>query len=447
MTQRFVIIGNGAAGVSAAETLRQIDTTCTITILTAEPYRMYSRPGLAYIITNTISANQVVARTAEWYAQQRIDLIHARATRIAIHTQTVITEDGRSIPYDKLLIATGARAVWPDYVDPTVPGVVFLDTLDGTKALMKAARWARRGVIIGGGITALEMTEGFVHQKVETHYFLRRDRLWSRVFTQAEGDILARRMAHEGVTIHPHTEADALLTNWRGRLRGVQLKDGREFKCDLLGVGIGVRPQLDLITDLPIESDRAILVNEFLESNVPNIYAAGDVAQVYDRWSERHLMDVLWPSAVEEGKAAAHNMAGQKKAYQKGIPFNACLLFGLHITIIGQVNPHPEEGSGLQQTQAWSRGSSDVWFTFPRSYKSAWAVDGEHSIRLVLDGRQLVGALIMGNQSSADTLRDLIESEVDAGDLLPYLDADRDTLALQIQQLWQKTFPNKEHPI
>ena len=436
---RFLIIGNGAAGISAAETIRQHDAQSPVTILTAEPHRMYSRPGLAYIVTNTISAQQVVARTSAWYEERRLELVQARAQRLDTEAQRLYVEDGRSLPYDRLLIATGARAVSPPYVDPDMHGVVYLDTLDGTKALMRAARRARRGVVIGGGITALELAEGFVQQRLDTHYFLRGDRLWSRVFTEAEGSILAHRMEEEGVTLHYDTEAEALLGNWRNHLRAVQLKGGGEFKCDLFGVGVGVRPQLEIVAQTPIATDRAILVNEYLESSVPNVYAAGDVAQVYDRWSQRHLLDILWPSAVAEGKAAALNMLGKRLPYQKGIPFNACLLFGLHITIIGQVNPQPEEGSGLQQTQSWSRGSSDVWYTFPRSYKSAWAGQGDNSLRLVLDDSKLVGALVMGNQSVADPLRDLIEAGVDAAPLLPYLEADLNTLALQIQRLWQQS--------
>lgn len=435
---RYLIIGNGAAGISAAETIRQHDDSSPITILTAEPHRMYSRPGLAYIVTNTISAQQVVARTSDWYEEQQLELVHARAERLDVQEQRVYMEDGRSLPYDRLLIATGARAVWPDYVQPEAHGVVFLDTLDGTKALMKAARRARRGVVIGGGITALELAEGYVQQRLDTHYFLRGNRLWRRVFTEAEGNILAHHMQKEGVTLHPDTEAEALIYNWRNKLRAVKLKDGREFKCDLFGVGVGVRPQLEIVAQTPIETDRAILVNEYLESSVPNIYAAGDVAQVYDRWSKRHLLDILWPSAVAEGKAAALNMLGKRIPYQKGIPFNACLLFGLHITIIGQINPDSEDGE-LKQTAVWSRGSSDVWYTFPRSVKSAWAGQGDNSLRLVFDDSKLVGALVMGNQSTADPLRDLIEAEVDAAPLLPYLEADWQTLAQEIQKLWEQT--------
>ena len=245
-------------------------------------------------------------------------------------------------------------------------------------------------------------------------------------------------MKHHDVTIHYHTEISQILGNRRGRVRAVHLKNGEEFRCDLFGVAIGVRPQLELVINTPIRTDRAILVDEQMRSSVPNVYAAGDCAQVYDRWSDQHLLDVLWPSAVAEGRAAGLNMTGQSLPYKKGTPFNACLLFGLHITAIGQINSRRDDENGsLGTIQHLSRGASEVWFTFPRSYSSAWSANGPNTLRLTMDGRRLVGALIVGEQRLADPLRDLIEAEVDAASLIPFLQADKKSLEREIMRLWQ----------
>jgi NAD(P)H-nitrite reductase large subunit len=438
----YLIIGNGAAGVTAAETIRQHDSQGVITILTAEPYPMYSRPGLAYVISGEIPPQQVIARTREWYADWRLELVHGRAQTLDVPDRMVTLADGRVLSYDKLLIATGARAVPAPYPGGDLDGVVYLDTLEGTKELLKKARRGKRGVVIGGGITALEMVEGFAQCGVDTHYFLRRDRLWSQVFNETESHLLAEKMHHHGVHIHTNTEATEILGNWRHKVRAVRLQNGAEFKCNLFGVAIGVKPQLELVKDTPLQTDRAILVNEYMQSSVPHIYAAGDCAQVYDRWSGKHLLDVLWPSAVAEGRAAALNMVGQTTPYDKGIPFNACLLFGLHITIIGQISPDPKAKDDFAEIQHLSRGASEVWFTFPRSYQSAWAKSGPHTLRLAVgdgngDGRTIVGALIIGEQSLADPLRALIENQVDATPLLPYLQSDRETLTREIMTLSQ----------
>jgi nitrite reductase (NADH) large subunit len=419
---RYLIVGNGAAGVTAAETIRRHDQIGHITIVGAEPYAAYSRPGLAYVLVNEIPKRQVIARSLDWYGQQSIELVHGTAKRIDIIQHRVVLGGGTALPYDRLLIATGARATPAPYPGGELRGVVYLDTMASTEEILRLAKRRRRAVVIGGGITALELCEGLVHRGVRTHYFLRRDRLWSRVFNQNEARLLETRMRSHGVTIHYNTEIAAILGK-RGKVRGVRLTNGEEFACDLVGVAIGVRPQLELVQNSAVQFDRGILVDEFMQSNVPHIYAAGDVAQVYDRWTDKHMLDILWPSAVAEGEIAGLNMVGHKKAYVKDVPFNACLLFGLHITTMGQINPRPPEGdSGVVEiSEELSRGSSEVWYTYPRHYNSAYSEDGPNTMRLVLNGHDVVGALIIGNQSLAEPLRHLIEDRVDVSDIMPKL--------------------------
>ncbi|MCG3212275.1 MAG: Nitrite reductase [NAD(P)H] [Anaerolineae bacterium] len=436
---RYLIIGNGAAGVTAAETIRRRDPAGEITIVSAEPHPMYSRPGLAYVLLDVISPKQVIARQPEWYSRQRVELVYGRAVQLDPTRQQVKLDTGKVLAYDRLLIATGARATPPPYAGSELEGVVYLDTFDGTNELIRLAKKARRAVVIGGGITALELTEGLAHRGVETHYFVRRDRLWSQVFNNGEAKILEERMREHGVIIHYHTEATEILSDNRGRVRGIRLNNGEEFKCDLVGVAIGVKPVLDLVHGTAIKVDRAILVNEFMETNLPNIFAAGDCAQVYDRWTQQYMLDVLWPSAVAEGRAAGLNMSGYRLAYTKGSPFNACLLFGLHIATIGQINPRGDsEESEPEVVQHLSRGSSEVWFTLPKLYASAWSKDGFNTIRLVLSGDYLVGALVMGDQSLADPLRYIIENEIDVRRLAPALRAGGAALRQAVSQYWHQ---------
>jgi NAD(P)H-nitrite reductase large subunit len=434
---RYVIVGNGAAGVTAAETIRQQDPLGEITLISAEPYPMYSRPGLAYLFINEISQRQVYARQPEWYQQMRINLLFGKAEQLDVDQQQVELGDGRILPYDRLLIATGARAVPPPYPGADLKGVVYLDTLDGTLALMKQAKRRRRAVVIGGGITALEMSEGLSHHGVDTHYFLRRNRLWGKVFNDTEASLLEKRMLNHHVNIHYNTEAVEILGDRKGRVRAVRLKDGSEFKCNIVGIAIGVKPQIDLVNNTPIKTDRAILVNEFMQSSERSVYAAGDCAQVYDRWTDQHMLDILWPSAVAEGHAAGLNMCGQPTRYEKGSPFNACLLFGLHITTMGQINPRQDDSDdGPEVLQYLSRGSSEVWYTYPRHYSSAWSEDGENTMRLVLDGDYLVGALVVGEQSTTDPLRYIIENRINFREIHPDLSIGGLALKRSLQRFW-----------
>ena len=417
---RYLILGNGAAGATAAEEIRKHDLLGTITLVSAEPYPMYSRPGLAYVIINEIPDKQVIARLPEWYDHNEIRVVHGAARTVDVTTKRVQLADGKFLPYDRLLIATGARAVPLPYPGADLDGIVFLDTLDGTKDLLKRAKRAKRAVVIGGGITALEMTEGLAHQKVDTHYFVRKDTLWSTVFNAAESALLAERMDEHGAHIHYNTEVKEVLGDKHRRVTGVRLTNGDMFPCDLLGAGIGVKPLLDVVRDTPIKVDKAILVNEYLETSAPDVYAAGDCAQVFDRWTKKHTMDVLWPTAIAAGRIAGRNMTGAREAYVKGTPFNACLLFGLHITAVGQLGSTRDE-TEPEVYQHMSRGSSEVWATRPHAYSSAWSQDGPNTMRLVLSGDRLVGALVVGNQLITDSLRELIELQADIRPLKPYL--------------------------
>jgi NAD(P)H-nitrite reductase large subunit len=434
----YLIVGNGAAGVTAAETIRARDPRGHITVLSGEPHPMYSRPGLAYVIIGAVSDQQVVARSEAWYAQQRIGLVYGRAARLDPAERRVVLEDGRAPGYDSLLIATGARAVPPPYPGADLAGVAYLDTLAGTRDLLLQARTARRAVVIGGGITALELAEGLAHQKVETHYFVRRRGLWSAVFNETESALLEARVRGHGVHLHYDTEISEILPDGAGRVGGVRLANGDVFACDLLGAAIGVKPQLELAQGTELQMDRGLMVDEYLQTNLPGIFAAGDCAQVYDRWTGQHMLDVLWPTAVAAGRAAGANMAGARQPYVKGVPFNACLLFGLHITAIGQLGTRRDDGEVVQYT---SRGFSEIWTTRPHAYGSAWSQDGANTLRLVLSGDRLVGALIVGQQTLADPLRDLIESEADVGCIRPQLAVGGPALHDAILQLWRQTRP------
>jgi NAD(P)H-nitrite reductase large subunit len=417
---RYLILGNGAAGATAAEEIRQRDTAGEITILSAERHPMYSRPGLAYVVINEIPASQVIARQPEWYAARHIRVAHGTAAKVDPGAHRVHLLSGQALAYDRLLIATGARAVPLPYPGASLDGILYLDTLDGTTDFLKRAKRAKRAVVIGGGITALEMAEGLAHHKVETHYFVRRDTLWSVVFNAEESRLLAERMEAHGVRLHYNTEISEVLSDKHKRVAGVRLSNGQSFACDLLGAGIGVKPQIDLVRDTAVKIDKAILVNEYLETSAPDVYAAGDCAQIWDRWTKLHLLDVLWPTAIAAGRVAGANLAGGREVYLKATPFNACLLFGLHITAVGQLGGTRDEAEP-EVFQHISRGASEIWATRPHAYDSAWSRTGPNTLRLALSGNRLVGALLIGDQTLADPVRDLIDLQADIRPLRPYL--------------------------
>jgi NAD(P)H-nitrite reductase large subunit len=414
--KQYVIIGNGAAGLSAAEVIRQRDPQGRITLITNEPHLFYSRPGIAYLLLGEVSEKQLISRQASFYRENRLDLLHCHVVALNLAQHTLSLENDKQLAYDVLLLATGSSAVTAPFPGGELQGVLTFDTLNDAREVIKRARKAKTAVVVGGGITALELAEGLRHQGAKTHLLQRGSRIWSRLFDEQESAIIEEQIKHEKIDIHYH-EGIVEVVGKRGKVAGVRLKSEALLKCQVVGVAIGVRPNLSLVKDLPVAQDQGVLVNPHLQTNVPTLFAAGDVAQVYDRWTEAYHLDILWPSAISEGRAAGHNMVevangrSPNLSYQKGSPFNAALLFGVHITIMGRMGQQEDEGEKVTHL---SRGSSHVWTApFTSRTQSAWDKKGPNSVRLVVSNGRVVGALLMGNQALADPLRHLIEQEID----------------------------------
>jgi NAD(P)H-nitrite reductase large subunit len=384
----YLIVGNGAAGMSAAEVIRQRDRVGRITIVTGEPYLFYSRPGIAYYLSGQVPAKQLITRTESFYRENRLDLRFAWVDRIDLEAQLAFFRGGEPMAYDVLLLATGSSAVPPPFGGGDLEGVVTFDTMKDTKDIIRRGRKARSAVVVGGGITAMELAEGLQHRGVRTYLLQRKDRVWPRLFDRRESEVVEQAIRREGVKLHFNEEIETIIGK-KGRVNGVRLKSGKEIRSQIVGVAIGVRPNLNLIENLPIERDRGVLVNSHMQTNIPKVFAAGDIAQVYDRWTGGHSLDVLWPSAINEGRAAGYNMVevarghSPQYSYQKGSPFNAALIFGIHLTVIGRVGSQAE--GNVSEISHLSRGSSSVWTTpFTKNYRSAWDKSGANSLRVVI---------------------------------------------------------------
>lgn len=437
----YLIIGNGAAGLSAAEVIRRRDQNGRITIVTNEPYRFYSRPGIAYYIMNQVSAKQLVSRSEKFYEEHRFNLHLGHAVRLDPAQQTVHFAGSKTMGYDVLLLATGASAVPSPFPGSDAEGVLTFDTLDDAKTIIKQGRKTKTAVVVGGGITAMELSEGLRHQGARTILLQRKDRIWGRLFDEKESSIIEQAAIHEGVEIWYKEEIEEILSR-NGKVSAVHLKSGKEVKCQIVGVAIGVRPNMELVKDLPIEQDRGVMVNEYMQSSIPNVFAAGDIAQVYDRWTKKHHLDVLWPSAINEGRAAGYNMVDVAQghspqfSYQKGSPFNAALLYGVHLTVIGQISGSLKENEG-EALSYLSRGSSQVWTApFSGNYRSAWDEDDANSIRIVMADGRIVGALLLGEQKLADPLRELVQKEADLSNYQEQLLAAGEDLPRLIHHVW-----------
>ena len=404
--RRYLVVGTGIAGLSACEALRERDPSAAITMVGEEPHPFYSRPGLAYLLTGSVPEKRLYVRAPGEVEALRIERIHARAASLDTAAHVLALEDGRTLPYDRLLLATGALSIPPDFPGAELRGVMRLDGLDQARAMIAAARKGRTAVVVGGGSTALEIVEGLHARGMHVHYFLRGDRYWSKVLDPVESAIVEERLEEEGVRIHRRTEVRAALGEG-GRLTGVETADGQRLACDVLAVAVGIKPRMELARAAGIETDRGVSVRPTLETSAPDVFAAGDVAQVLDPETGRAELDALWNSALAMGRAAGMNMAGAERPYRKHVPINVTRVAGLVATVIGAVG-----GGKDPDLRTISRGGSESWDARGPS-QTVQERHGTDRVRVVLGERQVQGALVMGSQLLSHPLARLVADRAD----------------------------------
>ena len=406
MSPHYVILGSGVAGISAAEAIRSTGDNGQITLISDDPHGYYSRPGLAYYLTGEITRQFLFPWQTSEFGRLDLRIMAASVASLDPAAHTLALTDGRTVAYDRLLLATGSQAVQPALPGMDLPQVVKLDNMEDADGIIRMARKAKAAVVVGGGITALEIVEGLRAHCRRVHYLLRGARYWSNVLDEVESHAVLHHLARQGIEIHTGVEI-ASVEEKRGRVAGILTTDGARIPCDLVAVAIGVAPRADLARAAGLRVDRGVLVDETLRTSAADIFAAGDVAQVFDPRTGVSLLDTLWNIARSQGTVAGQNMAGGRIAYHKPVPFNVTRLAGLTTTIIGSV------GRGQDPDLVGiARGDSEAW----RRLDTALVAEDSFEVnrlRLLVGANTLVGAVVMGDQRPSRPLQKLISQQVD----------------------------------
>jgi NAD(P)H-nitrite reductase large subunit len=339
--RRYVIIGNGFAGTTAAEQLRKADSACSIVLFADEPYCLYNRIALPPMLRLQVTEQKVIMRDVAWHEKLRIDLrLSTRVDRINVAEQTVLAA-GREEPYDALLIATGGR---PN--PATSPGaegaqnVYNFQYMSDTKAISQALETAKVGVAVGGSFIAYELAEAFVSRNVETHWLIRGPRFLRRMLDEAAGELLHDAARADGVHLHFGEEVREFVRS-NGAVSKVVTTTGKTIDADLVGIGLGLTINTELCEGTGIATRTGIVTDEHLETAVKGIFSAGDCAEFYDPIAEQHYRMGTWNSAGAHGKLAAHNMAahgvegGERKMFDVVPEYSSLVFSGQTITQFG----------------------------------------------------------------------------------------------------------------
>jgi len=387
----LVIIGNSAAGISAAEAIRQKERESSITIISDEGYNSYCRCLISYFLAGEIPEEKLVYRPDSFYKENNLNLIlNKKVVKVEPKKNKVTLEDKASIGYDTLLIATGASPKFPSNLKGLQKkGIFGLRTIKETKEILNLVPISSSSCVLGGGLIGLKAAYALLKRKQELKVIVKSNFILSQMIDEKGSRLLMKKFQEAGVEIMAGHDIVEILGN--GDLKAVRLDNGKVIASSILVVGKGVNPNINLIKDTQLNLDKGILVDEYMKTNIPNIFAAGDVAQTFDIAYKNTAVNALWPNAIEQGRVAGFNMIGENLKYDGSMVMNSVEFFNLPVISMGITRPKRPQLEEL------------IFFDEKRNnYK-----------KFVLDNNHLVGMIAVGDVRNCGVFLKLIKEGID----------------------------------
>jgi NAD(P)H-nitrite reductase large subunit len=361
--KRYLLIGNGASGTYAAETIRKTDTDGEITLVTNEPYPLYNRVALPPFLRDEAKREKVFLRTPEQHAQKGIKLlVNTPIERLDTVARVATAADGQEFPYDRLLIATGGRPnpLPAPGATSDVQGIYNFQYWDDATAIRERITTARHAVVVGGSYIAYELAEAYRHHGLVVTWLIRGPRFLRRVLDEDGGALVDDIARAAGVQIIYGGEV-AEVHSKDGQVCGVTTTTAQHISCDTIGVGLGVKMNVDFLQGTPITVRNGIVTNEFLETNVPDVFAAGDVAEFFDVSIGAHNQMGTWNNSVSHGRISGSNMLGERKFYND-VPMYSTGLFDSRIRVMGLTPENVPDLESWEHLDAPNRNYQRLFF-------------------------------------------------------------------------------------
>lgn len=375
--KRYVIVGDGAAGLTAAAEIRRRDAEAAVGIFCDDPNPGYFRAALTNFLLGELREDQLWAVAPDFYDASRIERVFTRVLRVD-PTKRELWCSGNPAPlrYDGLLVATGARARPPSFPGGHLPGVLTLRTIQDARRIVDTLRGnVKRAVVLGGGALGLEWTHALLERGVQVTLLERAPRFMPRALDAVASDLLAARLRKAGVDVVLGEEIARAEQGPSGAVAGLLTNSGRRIACDLVAVALGIVPNSELLDDSGVERapNGAVKVDAQLATSAPGVWAAGDVASV-----EGQQLG-LWEPARHQGRVAGANMCGAQEQYRPGVHYFATRLFDLDFARVGEI----DDGPGRTALVDFPRGTGHI------AYR-----------KLSLEGGKVRGGLLIGEKTA-----------------------------------------------
>jgi len=389
----YSVIGSGPAGVTAVEQLRKLDPLANITLIGAEPEPPYSRMAIPYYLTDRIQENGTYLRKdAEHFNNLNIEVLQQKVISIDTDLHQIHTDNDKVRWYDKLLLATGASPVVPPVPGIDSPGVHNCWTLEDAREIVKLAQPSASVVLMGAGFIGCIILESLALRDVNLTVVEMENRMVPRMMNDISGNMIKSWCEKKGVAVHTSTRAESIEQVGAGTLR-VHLSTGQSVDADLVISATGVASNMGFIADSGIRTDQGVVVDDYLQTSAPDVYAAGDVCQGKDLNTGKYSVQAIQPTAVEHAKVAATNMVR-----------------GHRTEHVGNLNMNVLDTIGLVSA------SFGMWMGVPGGESAELVNERDHKyINLQFQDDVLVGASSLGLTQHVGVLRGLIQSRTRLG--------------------------------
>jgi nitrite reductase (NADH) large subunit len=387
---KHLIIGNGIAGLNAARAIRESDGTAEIAMVSDEKFPPYSRPMICQVLDGSQPHAKLPLYSEDIYeALQVTPVLGARAVALDVDARTVRLADGRQLDYDRLLIASGADARRLKVPGAELDNIFTMRTETDVRRQLAAVDGARQALVLGGGLVGFKAAYGLLRQGLPVTMLITSGYPLAMQVDEIAGRIIQNELEANGLTVRVGVSAVGFEGN--GRVTRAALDNGERIDCDLVVIGKGVLPSLDFVPRERVTVDLGIVVDDYLQSSVPDVYAAGDTAEAVDIARQRRWVNAIWPEAAVQGRIAGQNMAGRRVRYPGSLSRNVMRVYDLDVMTLGYANPGPDE-----DLRTVRFGGQDHGY-----YR-----------RLVFRGDLLVGAVLINRIEQGGVLRALIENRV-----------------------------------
>lgn len=340
--RKIVIIGNGISGITCARNIRKKDNDAEILVISGETEHFFSRTALMYIYMGHMKYEHTKPYEDWFWAKNRISLLKAWVKSVDFQKRQLLSQEGEIIPYDILILATGSKPNKIGWPGQDLKGVQGLYSLQDLELMEENTQGIKRAVVVGGGLIGIEMAEMLASRDIPVTFLVREKNFWDNVLPEEESKMINRHILEHGIDLHLDTELREILGADDKRVEAVITNKGEKILCEFVGLTIGVVPNIGFLKDSGLEMSKGILVDNYFNTNIPNVYAIGDCAEFRSAVSEdRKNIEQVWYTGRMHGETLAHNLtASVQVPYKPGPWFNSAKFFDIEYQTYGQVPPN-----------------------------------------------------------------------------------------------------------